>query len=110
VLGFAAGGQVQTEALIDSDAADSTDSRDAAGSRSVAFRLMSIDAGAGLAVLRMGRLLPEDEVQANRSNQPSVALEISVKPFASLLWVGAVLLLVGTAVAVVRRAQEASAR
>jgi len=116
VLGFAAGGQVQTDALIDSDAADavdaadSTDSRDAAGSRSVAFRLMSIDAGAGLAVLRMGRLLPEDEVQANRSNQPSVALEISVKPFASLLWVGAVLLLVGTAVAVVRRAQEASAR
>jgi len=116
VLGFAAGGQVQTDALIDSDAADavdaadSTDSRDAAGSRSVAFRLMSIDAGAGLAVLRMGRLLPENEVQANRSNQPSVALEISVKPFASLLWVGAVLLLVGTAVAVVRRAQEASAR
>jgi cytochrome c biogenesis factor len=56
----------------------------------------------------MGRLLPEDEAQVNPGNQPSVTLEISVKPFASLLWVGAVLLLVGTVVAVVRRAQEAA--
>jgi len=110
VLGFAAGGQVQTDALIDLDSADAVDSGDTAGSQSVAFRLTSIDAGSGVAVLRMGRLLPEYEAQANRSNQSSVTLEISVKPFASLLWVGAVLLLVGTAVAVVRRAQDASAR
>jgi len=107
VLGFAAGGQVQTDALIDLDSADA-DTDDTASSRSVAFRLTSIDAGAGLAVLRMGRLLPEDEAQVNLGNQPSVTLEISVKPFASLLWVGAVLLLVGTVVAVVRRAQEAA--
>lgn len=117
VLGFAAGGQVQTDALIDLDSADSADADagaadtdDTESSRSVAFRLTSIDAGAGVVVLRMGRLLPEDEVQANRRGQPSVTLEISVKPFASLLWVGAVLLLVGTAVAVVRRAQEAAVR
>jgi len=110
VLGFAASGQVQTDALIDLDSADAVDSGDTEDSRSVAFRLASIDAGAGLAVLRIGRLLPEDEVQASRSNQPSVTLEISVKPFASLLWVGAVLLLAGTAVAVVRRAKEAAVR
>jgi cytochrome c-type biogenesis protein CcmF len=103
VLGFAAGGQSQTDALIDVDSTDSVDSR------SVAFRLTAIDAGAGVAVLRIGELLPEDEVQANRHDRAgSVTLEISVKPFASLLWVGAVLLLAGTAVAVVRRAQEAS--
>ncbi|MGI6131158.1 MAG: heme lyase CcmF/NrfE family subunit [Bacillota bacterium] len=103
VLGFAAGGQLQTDALIDVDSTDSVDSR------SVAFRLTAIDAGAGVAVLRIGELLPEYEVQGNRRNQAgSVTLEISVKPFASLLWVGAVLLLAGAAVAVVRRAQEAS--
>ena len=103
MLGFAAGGQSQTDALIDVDSTDSVDSR------SVAFRLTAIDAGAGVAVLRIGELLPEDEVQANRHDRAgSVTLEISVKPFASLLWVGAVLLLAGTAVAVVRRAQEAS--
>ena len=103
VLGFAAGGQLQTDALIDVDSTDSVDSR------SVAFRLTAIDAGAGVAVLRIGELLPEDEVQEDRRDQASsVTLEISVKPFASLLWVGAVLLLAGTAVAVVRRAQEAS--
>ena len=105
VLGFAAGGQVQTDALIDSDA---TDAGNAAGSRSVAFRLMSIDAGAGVAVLRMGRLLPEDGAPRTQSSQQSVTLEVSVKPFASLLWVGSVLLLAGTAVAVVRRAKDAN--
>jgi len=110
VLGFAAGGQMQTDALIDLDAADSANPGDAAGTRSVAFRLTSIDAGAGMAVLRIGKLLPGDDVQGNQSGQQSVTLEISVKPFASLLWVGSVLLLAGTAVAVVRRAKEASAR
>jgi cytochrome c-type biogenesis protein CcmF len=110
VLGFAAGGQMQTDALIDLDAADSANPGDAAGTRSVAFRLTSIDAGAGMAVLRIGKLLPGDDVQGNQSGQQSVTLEISMKPFASLLWVGSVLLLAGTAVAVVRRAKEASAR
>lgn len=91
VLGFGAGGQLQTDALLDVD------------SRSVAFRLVSIDAGAGLAVIRMGEPLPEDEAQAGLG---SVTLEISTKPFAGLLWVGAVLLLAGTALALVRRARR----
>lgn len=104
VLGFAAGGQLQTDAFMDLDLAD------AAGPRRVAFRLTAIDAGAGVAVLRIGRTLLDDQAQMGPSNQPSVTLEISVKPFASLLWVGSVLLLAGTAVAVLRRAQEASRR
>ncbi|HBK60766.1 MAG TPA: hypothetical protein DDZ84_08250, partial [Firmicutes bacterium] len=69
-----------------------------------------IDAGEGLAVIRMGEPLPDDGAHAanrgGQGDQGCVMLEISAKPFASLLWVGAILLLAGTAVAVVRRAQE----
>jgi hypothetical protein len=101
VLGFGEGEQSQTDALLDVD------------SRSVAFRLMAIDAGEGLAVIRMGEPRPDDGAhaanqggQGDQGDQGCVMLEISEKPFASLLWVGAILLLAGTAVAVVRRAQE----
>ncbi len=98
VLGFGEGEQSQTDALLDVD------------SRSVAFRLMAIDAGEGLAVIRMGEPLPDDGAhtanQGGQGDQGCVMLEISLKPFAGLLWVGAILLLAGTAVAVVRRAQE----
>ncbi len=103
LLGFTSSGKVQEDAYFD-----------ASGVR-MGFSLTAIDAGAGLAQV----LITTDAGDTGgaggtgetggAAGSGSVLLEVSNKPFASLLWIGSVLLLLGAAIAVVRRAQEAAA-
>lgn len=106
LLGFTSTGKVQEDAYFD-----------APGGR-VRFSLVAIDAGAGLAQVLIegsGADAAGEAGETGVSSVPATAastvtLDVSNKPFASLLWIGSILLLAGAAIAVVRRAQEATAR
>ncbi|MEA4883538.1 MAG: cytochrome c biogenesis protein CcsA [Clostridia bacterium] len=83
----------------------------------VAFRLSGIDASAGAATIQiilMGDKAAEPDVQSNPASDSNgnssgaISVEVSRKPFASLLWIGSILLLAGTAVAVIRRTMESA--
>lgn len=114
LLGFTSTGKLQEDAVFDGPSGRTT------------FSLVAIDAGAGLAQVLItvangsaggagdagetGGQATGDSGGALQAGSSLVVLEVSNKPFASLLWIGSVLLLLGAAIAVVRRAQEAAAR
>lgn len=99
LLGFGSVGKTQKDAFF-----DGPDGR-------VTFSLVAIDASAGTAQVMLSEAVDGDGVEgAQAVGQESVLLEVSNKPFASLLWIGSILLILGTCVAVVRRASEATAR
>ena len=71
--------------------------------RPAALRLTAIDATQGTATIRAIFMGQAEDGSIGSSPTSAIMLEVSLKPFASLLWIGSILLVLGTIIALIRR-------
>ncbi|MDD2202253.1 MAG: cytochrome c biogenesis protein CcsA [Firmicutes bacterium] len=95
-LGFTAAGNAYNDAVVP-----------VPGGSPVALRLTSIDATRGTATIRAIFMGQAEDGSIGSLPTRAITLEVSLKPFASLLWIGSIVLVLGTIIALIRRARAA---
>ncbi len=95
-LGFTAAGNSYNDAVVP-----------VPGGAPVALRLTAIDATRGTATIRAIFMGQAEDGSIGSSPTSAIMLEVSLKPFASLLWIGSIVLVLGTIIALIRRARAA---